>query len=83
MQRKLAWRTETLNSNVPFTNITLKIGEGKSVKSLLDEIKTLPAGACEILLEIPKEILGAATTVNLGKRAINTHIYQQLMAWSE
>ena len=67
----------------PFTNITLKIRDDKPVKSLLDEIKVLPPGACEICLQIPKEILGAATTVNLGKRAINTHIYQQLMAWCE
>lgn len=67
----------------PFTNITLKISEAKPLKGLLDEIKALSSGSCEICLQIPKEVLGAAATVNLGRKAINTQIYQQLMAWCE
>ncbi len=66
----------------PFTKITLKINQNTIVKGLLDEIKSLPAGKCEVYLEISKEILGAITTISLGKKAINTHIYQQLTAWS-
>ncbi len=66
----------------PFTKITLKINQDTIVKGLLDEIKSLPAGKCEVYLEISKEILGAITTISLGKKAINTHVYQQLTAWS-
>ncbi len=66
----------------PFTKITLKINHETIINGLLDEIKSLPAGKCEVYLEISKEILGANTTVSLGKKAINTHVYQQLTAWS-
>jgi DNA polymerase-3 subunit alpha len=66
----------------PFTKITLKIDKDTIVKGLLDEIKSLPPGKCEVYLEISKELLGANTTVSLGKKAINTNIYQQLTAWS-
>ncbi len=66
----------------PFTQITLKINSSSLLKGLLEEIKVLPTGACKVYLEISKDILQAVTTVYLGKKAINTHIYQQLMSWS-
>lgn len=66
----------------PFTKISIKIDKNTIVKGLLDEIKALPAGNCDVSLEIDEDILGIHTTISLGKKAINTHIYQQLTAWS-
>lgn len=65
----------------PFTKISLKINKNTLMKGLLDEIKALPSGNCEVLLEIGKEILGSQTTISIGKKAINTSVYQQLTAW--
>ncbi len=65
----------------PFTNLNLKIPANKSIHGLLEDIKELPAGSCEINLEISPDIIGALTTVSLGKKAINAHVYHQLMAW--
>ena len=66
----------------PFTKISIKIDKNTIVKGLLDEIKALPAGNCDVSLEIDADILGIHTTISLGKKSINTHIYQQLTAWS-
>lgn len=65
----------------PFTHLNLKIPANKPIQGLLEDIKELPFGACEINLEISPDIIGAATTISLGKKAINAHVYHQLMAW--
>lgn len=67
----------------PFTSISLKITNNKSIKGLLDEIQALPTGACEVLLEVSKDSIGIPATISLGKKAINTHVYHQLMTWCE
>ncbi len=67
----------------PFTSISLKITNNKSIKGLLDEIQALPSGSCEVILEISKDSVGIPATISLGKKAINTHIYHQLMTWCE
>ena len=66
----------------PFTKISLKISKSTIIKGLLDEIKMLPTGNCEVSLEIEEDILGAHTTISVGKKAVNTQVYQQLTAWS-
>lgn len=67
----------------PFTSINLKISQNKPIKGLLDEIKSLPAGTCEVILEILQDSIGIPATISLGKKAINTPIYHQLMTWCE
>lgn len=65
----------------PFTELKIKIDHNKSIKGLLEDIKELPDGTCEISLEMSDVIIGITVTVFLGKKSINTHSYQQLMAW--
>lgn len=67
----------------PFTSISLKISQNKSIKSLLQQIQSLPTGTCEIILELSKNSIGIPASISLGKKAINTHIYHQLMTWCE
>jgi DNA polymerase-3 subunit alpha len=65
----------------PFTKLNLKIPANKPIHGLLEDIKELPVGSCEINLEISAEIIGIPTTISLGKKAINAHVYHQLIAW--
>jgi DNA polymerase-3 subunit alpha len=79
--RLTANKIYNLNDLQPFTSISLKVNNDKSIKGLLDEIQALPAGSCEVLLELSPDAIGIPATVSLGKYAINTHVYHQLMAW--
>ena len=81
--RLTANKIYNLNDLQPFTSINLKISTDKPIKGLLDEIQTLPAGSCEILLEFTQETLGIPATVSLGKKSINTQVYHQLLAWCD
>jgi len=72
-----------LNDLQPFTSINLKISANKPIKGLLQEIQALPGGTCEVILEFSKESIGIPATISLGKKAINTHIYHQLITWCE
>jgi len=81
--RLTANKIYNLNDMQPFTSISLKVASDKPIKGLLDEIQALPGGACEVLLEFSKDSLGIPATVSLGKKSINTHVYHQLMAWSD
>jgi DNA polymerase-3 subunit alpha len=79
--RLTANKIYNLNDLQPFTSISLKIANNKSIKGLLEEIQAIPAGSCEVLLEMSEDSIGVSATISLGKKAINTHIYHQLMAW--
>lgn len=79
--RMTANKIYKLDELQPFTKLNLKIKKDKTIKGLLEDINELPSGACEIILEIDADIIGIETVVSLGKKAINTHVYHQLMAW--
>lgn len=79
--RLTANKIYNLNDLQPFTSINLKVSNDKPIKGLLEEIQALPIGSCEVLLELSSDTVGVQATVSLGKYAINTHVYHQLMAW--
>lgn len=81
--RLTANKIYNLNDLQPFTSISLKISNNKPIRGLLEEIQALPIGSCEVLLELSSDTVGIPATVSLGKYAINTHIYHQLMTWCD